>query len=256
MDAQEFKRYAAPQLTRPYMVAAWSGMGAVALLTANFLRQELDAQLLGEIDSRSLFSPSQVLIQDGQVQEIEFPDQKLYYWDQGEEHDLVILIGTEQPDDTHRMASLVLDVAQELGVERIYTGAALAMFMHHAQEPQVWGTVTHTDLLPELQAHDVHVLEEGSISGLNGLLLAFARQRDVEGICLLGELPVYATQLVNPKATRAVLRVPTTEHTGYLFLRLPFHDLFQGSVHIPDSLGHDQGVVWIDFHAGVGSGYQ
>ena len=208
MSAQDVVRmYASPQLSRPYMVAAWSGMGAVALLAANFLRQELDARLLGEIDPYPFFSPSQVLVQDGLFQELEFPDQKLYYWKRGEGHDLVLLIGTEQPDNTHDMAGVVLDTAQQLGVERIYTGAALAMFMHHAQFPQVWGTVTHPELLADLETHHVRTLEQGSISGLNGLLLPLARERGIQGVCLLGELPVYATQLVNPRATRAVLGV-------------------------------------------------
>jgi hypothetical protein len=47
----------------------------------------------------------------------------------------------------------------------------------------------------------------GTISGLNGLLLGVARQRNMEGICLLGEIPLYATPIPNPKSAKAVLEV-------------------------------------------------
>jgi len=199
--------HARPRLRHPYMLAGWSGMGAVALLAANYLRQELDARLLAEIDPYGFFSPSQVIIDDGLIRDPEFPDHKFYYWDKGEVHDLVIMIGTEQPTDTYGMAREVLDVAQRLGVERLYTGAAMATFMHHAQDARVWGTATHPDLLPELKAHGALIMKEGTISGLNGLVLALARERGIRGACLLGEIPVYATQVISPKAARAVLAV-------------------------------------------------
>ena len=34
-----------------------------------------------------------------------------------------------------------------------------------------------------------------------------AKERGMEGVCLLGEVPSYATQMANPKASLAVLRV-------------------------------------------------
>jgi len=48
------------------------------------------------------------------------------------------------------------------------------------------------------------------IAGLNGLLLGVAKEREVDGICLLGEVPVYATRIQNPMAALAVLEVMTT----------------------------------------------
>ncbi len=206
-ESHPVRLYARPELRRPYMVAAWSGMGAVALLSAHLLCQELNADLLGEIDPQAFFSPSQVLVQEGLVQAPLFPESKFYFWDKGPEHDLIILIGAEQPANVHGMALSVLDVAQQFGVERIHTAAAMATFIHHAQDPRVWGTATHSGLLVEMQAHGVSVMEQGTISGLNGLLLAIARERGIQGLCLLGEIPVYATQMINPAASRAVLAV-------------------------------------------------
>ena len=206
-ESRPVKWYARPELRRPYMVAAWSGMGAVALLSANLMCQELSAQPLGEVDPQAFFSPSQVLVQEGLVQAPLFPESKFYFWNKGEEHDLIILIGAEQPANGYGMARVVLDIAQQFGVERIHTAAAMATFVHHAHEPRVWGTATDSDLLVEMQGHGVTVMEQGTISGLNGLLLAIARERGIRGLCLLGEIPAYATQMINPAASRAVLVV-------------------------------------------------
>ena len=43
------------------------------------------------------------------------------------------------------------------------------------------------------------------ISGLNGLLLGVAKERGMEGVCLLGEVPSYASKLQNPMAALAII---------------------------------------------------
>jgi proteasome assembly chaperone (PAC2) family protein len=182
-------------------------MGAVALLAINYLRQELDAHLFAEIEPYGLFSPSQVDIRDGLIQELEFPETRFYYWDEAQVHDLIILVGKEQPPDAHAMASRVLDLAQHFGVERVYTAAAFPMLMHHTQSPGVWGTCTHAPLLRDLEAFDVRLMDQGTIGGLNGVLLSVAKERGIEGLCLLGEIPIYATQMINPMASHAILTV-------------------------------------------------
>jgi proteasome assembly chaperone (PAC2) family protein len=182
-------------------------MGAVTLLAANYLRQELGASLLGEVEPQAFFSPSQVYVKDGLIRGPELPTTKFYYWDQGAAHDLLIVVGTEQPARTYEMAQCVLNTAQQFGVERVYTAAAFPTFIHHTHEPAVWGVATHAHLADEMSVYGVREMDQGSISGLNGLLLAVAREQGLEGLCLLGEIPVYATQMINPKASSAVLAV-------------------------------------------------
>jgi hypothetical protein len=203
------KLYANPKLCRPYLVAAWSGMGAVAILTVNFLRQGLGAQDLGEIDPYHFFSPSQIVIKDRLLQTPNFPDSRFYFCETGAAHDLIFFVGTDQPSRGYEMALLVLDTAEQFGVERIYTAAAFPTLIHHGQEPGVWSTATHRKLLTEVEAYGVQIMGQGTIGGLNGLLLAAAKERGLGGLCLLGEIPLYATQMINPKASRAVLRILT-----------------------------------------------
>jgi proteasome assembly chaperone (PAC2) family protein len=48
---------------------------------------------------------------------------------------------------------------------------------------------------------------QGSITGLNGLLIGAAKRRGIEGICLMGEIPDYLSRMPfpYPKASKVVL---------------------------------------------------
>jgi len=179
------------------------------LIVTKTLRQKLQAEECGEILPYDFFSPAEVLIEDHVIQSPKFPENKFYFWDKGDKHDLLIFIANEQPQRGWEFAHLVLDVAEEFRVRRIYTSAAFPLWMHHSREPHVWGTATTAQLVKYLKVYGVMPMGEGSIGGLNGLLLGVARQRGIEGVCLLGEMPIYATRIANPKAAQAVLEVLT-----------------------------------------------
>jgi uncharacterized protein (TIGR00162 family) len=203
------KFFKKPQLKSPCLIAAWSGMGHVALIATQTLRQQLQAEECGEILPHEFFSPAEVLIEDSVIQSLKFPQNKFYFWDKGDRHDLLIFIGSDQPQQGWEFAHRVLDVAEEFRVRRIYTSAAFPLWMHHSREPHVWGTATNSQLVKYLKTYGVMLMEEGTIGGLNGLLLGVAKQRGMEGVCLLGEMPIYATRIPNPKASQAVLEVLT-----------------------------------------------
>lgn len=189
------------------MLAAWAGIGGVALLATSYLRQELDASFFAEIEPYSFFSPSQVPIEGGIVQTPEYPESKFYWWDKGEVHDLILFAGTEQPPDVHRMALQVIHMAQQFAVERIYTTAAFISYTHHIQGSKVWGAATDRELLTEMSDYGVISMDQGRIGGLNGSLLATAKEHNISGLCLLGEVPAYALQIAYPKASCAVLDI-------------------------------------------------
>jgi proteasome assembly chaperone (PAC2) family protein len=96
-----------------------------------------------------------------------------------------------------------------LEVQRIYTCAAAVTHIHHSEQPKVWGVVTNLSLVKELSNYQL--IQQGNmhIAGLNGLVLGVAKERGLDGICLLGEVPTYATRIQNPKAALAVLNILT-----------------------------------------------
>ena len=174
----------------------------MAFIVANYLKDKLNAEKFAEIDPVAFFDSSGVIVKSNIILAPSFPKGDFYH-----HRDLIIFIGEAQPPiSQYRMANLILDVAQELGVKRIYTSAA-AVVSKHVEEPKVWGAVTDEKLLPEVEKYGATLMGDFQIRGLNGLLLGVAKERNMEGICFLGEIPHYAAEFENPKAALAILKV-------------------------------------------------
>ena len=201
-----------PRLKTPNMLAAWPGVGNVALIVASYLQRKLAFKGLGEIEPSYFFDPVGVVVKDNVVEEPKFPQSKFYYWkNKGEGSDLIIFNGEDQPAAKgYELANCVLDVAERFKVSRIFTCAAAMTRIHHSETPGVLGVATNPSAAAIFKKYDLINAGNLQIAGLNGLLLGVAKEREIEGICLLGEVPVYATRIQNPMAALAVLEVLTT----------------------------------------------
>lgn len=197
-----------PELRNPSLIAAWPGMGGVAIIAARYLRDKLGAEELATIEPYNFFDLGAVSVHDQVVGEPEFPESKFYFWRSGGEKDLIIFLGEAQPVARgYQLANLVLDVAQRFKAKGVYTFAAAPSHIYHTSRPKILGAATEPRLAEELKGMDVTPMAAGTISGLNGLLLGVAKRRNMEGICLLGEIPIYTTPIPNPKSSKAVLEV-------------------------------------------------
>jgi len=207
---KRIKRVRTPKLVNPSLVAAWPGVGNVALIAVTYLKDKLKAKVLGELDPSGFFDLGGVFIKDNLIELPEFPQSTFYYWSsRGKGKDLIIFLSESQPAfGAYEYVGRVLDVAESFGIRRVYTLAA-AVTEHHPDEPRVLGAATSPELLNELKTHDVVLAGDFYVAGLNGLLLGAAKERDMEGICLLGETVKYAAKLANPRSSQAVLEVLT-----------------------------------------------
>jgi proteasome assembly chaperone (PAC2) family protein len=199
--------YVRPRLKSPVMLASWPGIGNVSIIAATYLLHKLDFKDLGEIEPSVFFDAIGVVARDNIVEEPQFPQSQFYYWkNQAGSSDIILFIGEDQPlTKGYELANCVLDVAERFKVNRVYTCAAALSRMHHTEESRVWGVVTDPQMSPELEKYDLIQKGNLQISGLNGLLLGVAKERAIEGVCLLGEVPMYATRIQNPVAAVAVL---------------------------------------------------
>jgi len=224
-----FKLYAELTLERPVLIAGWPGIGNIGLIAVDHLRRALKAEEFGEIEPWDFFYPEGLKIREGELDSLKFPRNKFYYTRTGQ-RDLIFFVGEEQPTNVRRayaagekaynIANLVLDVAQSLGCERVYTSGAAVARVHHTLKPKVWAVPNMDSLLGEIRSYHNTVLMsdiegrrgQGKIAGLNGLLLGVARKRGVEAICIMGEIPIYLQGLSvsYPKASQSVLEVLTT----------------------------------------------
>jgi len=209
--------YARPRLKSPVMLASWPGIGNVSIISATYLLRRLDFKDLGEIEPSAFFDAIGVVARDNVIEEPQFPRSQFYYWkNKGGGSDIIMFIGDDQPlTKGYELANCVLDVAQRFQVKRVYTCAAALSRIHHTEESRVWGVVTSQHMSGELEKYGLVQRSNLQISGLNGLLLGVAKEREIEGICLLGEVPLYATRLQNPVAALAVLKVLTKMLAGY-----------------------------------------
>jgi proteasome assembly chaperone (PAC2) family protein len=196
-------------LRDPWLVAAWPGMGGVAQIAATFLAQKLEAREIAEIKPAGYFDQRSIRVSKGIARPGELPRSVFYGWknpDGG--RDLVIFVGDQQAQlDNQRFCEEMLGIARELHVARVVTFAAMGTMIHPQAVPRVFAVATRLDLLDEVRRLDVEVLQEGEIQGLNGVFLSAASARSLGGICLLGEFPIFAHSIANPKASSAVLRV-------------------------------------------------
>ena len=203
------KFYARPRLKSPTMLATWPGIGNVALIVAEYLERKLGFRELGEIEASHFFDPIGVLVKDNVVEAPQFPQSKFFYWkNKGGGSDIILFIGEAQPvAKGYELANCVLDVGLSFQVKRIYTSAAALTRIHHTEQPRVWGVATSPQVAKDLEKYDLVQRGNLHISGLNGLLLGVAKERDIEGVCLLGEVPMYATRIQNPMAALAIINV-------------------------------------------------
>ncbi|MDO8567162.1 MAG: PAC2 family protein [Dehalococcoidales bacterium] len=215
-----------PELTNPDMVIGWPGIGNVGLIAIDILRQQLGAELFGEVEGWDFFYPKGLTIRSGLLEELDFPGSKFYFKKLGGK-DLIIFIGEEQPaaaggtyaqgGKAYQMAGFILDVAQKFGCRRVFTSGAAVALSHHAVKPRVWAVTTREALIAEIRSFENVVLMgevegkggQGSITGLNGLTLGVAKKRGLDGYCLMGEVPDYLAQapFPYPRASKSVLEV-------------------------------------------------
>ncbi len=203
------KIYARPKLNTPNMLAAWPGVGNVAIIIANYLRRKLHFKPLAEVEASYFFDPVGVSVRDSVVESPHFPESYFYYWKNTRGgSDIILFIGEDQPAAKgYELANCVLDVGMRFKAERVYTCAAAMTRIHHTEQPKVWGVATKQQVAQELQKYSLVQAANLQIAGLNGLLLGVAKERNIDGVCLLGEVPLYATRMQNPMAALAVLKM-------------------------------------------------
>lgn len=194
-------------LKNPWLVAAWPGMGGVGISAAYYLMAKLGMHLLVEFPAREFFELDNVEVKEGLIRTGKLPRSRLFLWkDPKEEHDLIVFIGEAQPPSKgDAFCAQLITRAKNMGVERVFTFAAMATRMQPGEESRVFGAAIDPATLEEFQSLDLQVLEEGTISGLNGVLLGVAAQNGLKGGCLLGEMPHVFPQFPFPKGSLSVL---------------------------------------------------
>ena len=191
-----------PELEKPFLVCGLPGSGYVGKLAVEHLIQEVKAILLADIYSNS-FPPQVMIKSDGTA---DLMKNTVYYWKNDGKPDLLLLTGDSQPstpEAEYRLGNEILELAEKFHAKTVFTLAAYITGVF-VEKPKVYATATSVFHLQEFKTRGISVMEGGSITGMNGLLVGLAKLKGMNGICLLGETSGY---VVDAKASQAVLEV-------------------------------------------------
>ena len=193
----------------PWLIAAWPGMGNVAISAGYYLMAKLGMHLVAEFPAREFFDLERVDVKDGLIHTGRLPRSRLFMWsDPRKKHDLIVFIGEAQPPSKGgAFCSQLIRHAKQIGVQRVFTFAAMATQMRPEHDSRVFAAAIDKHTLHDFRHLGMHILEEGQISGLNGVLLGIAAEAGMDGGCLLGEIPHVFSQFPFPKASLAVLNI-------------------------------------------------
>lgn len=194
------------EIQSPVLIAGWPGMGSVGVGAISYLRRKLNAIHFADVDMSEYFTPDSVVVEDGLAKLPDIPSNAFYYI---RELNLIIFESESQMSGAGGIILMkqILDLAEDLNVRSIYTGAAFVMPISQKEPVKVFGVANKDSLKNLFVPYGVEILDQGQISGLNGLLLGFAGLRDIEAACFLATMPQYAVNIPNPKASREILRV-------------------------------------------------
>jgi uncharacterized protein len=223
------------RLNKPWLVAVWPGMGHVAISAGYYLMAKLGMHRLAEFSAEELFDVGHVDVKGGLIRTGRLPQSRLFVWnDPSRQRDLIVFIGEAQPPlGKYAFCRRLIESARQLGVERVFTFAAMATQMHPGDDSRVFGAATDEENLVELKRLQLEILEDGHIGGLNGVLLGVAGERGLHGACLLGEMPHVFAQLPFPKASLAVLKA----FTAIAGINIDYTEMSQQAKHMDKELG-------------------
>ncbi len=121
-------------------------------------------------------------------------------------NDLLLLTGDSQPvvpGSEYILSEQLLDLIAKFKISNIFSLASYVTGTF-VNEPKIYGTATNPDIVKSFRSFDISTLDNGNITGMNGLILGLGKLRGIEGTCLLGETSGY---VIDAKASKNLLEI-------------------------------------------------
>jgi len=192
--------------TQPIMLASWPGMGNVGIISTDYLRSKINAEVLAEIDMSPYFVPESIVVENGLAELPELPRSVIYYT---HNPDMLIFESNAQIAGKEGISIVkkLVQFAEMYNVRRIFTAAAFAQDVSHSSSPQILGAFNTEEMIEEFKLMGVDPMKTGYIAGLNGLMLGVAANYDIEAGCFLGTIQSFAANLAYPKASLEIIKL-------------------------------------------------
>jgi proteasome assembly chaperone (PAC2) family protein len=183
MDKPYLREIFNPALENPVFVQGLPGFGNVGRIAAHLLIKFCEAKPFAELYSPSF--PDYVSISS---KGIAYLPRYEFYAAPMKKNNLVIMTGETQPsfDDVvahYHVCSEIVDFVEKLGCHFIVTMGGVPIT---EDKTQVYVAATSPRLATEFMEKGAVIYSKGRIVGGTGLTLALAKERNLEGVCLLG----------------------------------------------------------------------
>jgi uncharacterized protein (TIGR00162 family) len=121
-------------------------------------------------------------------------------------NDLILLTGDSQPvvpGSEYVLSEQLLDLITKFKISNIFSLASYVTGTF-VNEPKIYGTATNPEIVKSFRSFNISTLDNGNITGMNGLILGLGKLRGIEGTCLLGETSGY---VIDAKASKNLLEI-------------------------------------------------
>lgn len=183
LDKPYFRILSRPVLENPIFVEGLPGFGNVGKIAAHLLIKFCEAKLFAEFYSP--FFPDYVSVSSKGICQL---PRYQFYAAPMEKNDFIVMTGDVQPsfDDVvahYITCNEILDFVGKYGCSFI---VALGGIPITEGKAQVYVAATSPRLATEFMEKGAIIYSKGRIVGATGLLLGLAKERGLEGVCLLG----------------------------------------------------------------------
>jgi uncharacterized protein (TIGR00162 family) len=183
MDKAYFRQVSSPTLENPIFVQGLPGFGNVGKIAAHLLTKFCGAKPFFEFYSPSF--PDYVSVSSKGI--CHLPRYEFYAAPM-EKNDFIIMTGDTQPsfDDVlahYSVCDEILDFVEKQRCSLLVTLGGVPMAEEKAQ---VYVAATSPRLATEFMEKGAVLYSKSRIVGATGLMLGLAKERSMEGICLLG----------------------------------------------------------------------
>ena len=180
----EFIQEYEPDIEKPIVIAAMQDMGNVGSIVVNFINDSLHTRKFRTAKSQF---PTYVIDKGGYI------DVPTEGWEYKFTDGLIMFGGgTGQPQNNQELNSLcqdVIDISKKYSAKFIYTLGGFHTNRLLNKSPKTFVTTTSREITKQM--HDMGIEttpQESIITGFNGLILGFAKQNEIHGIGMYGEL--------------------------------------------------------------------
>jgi len=203
----EFIQEYEPNIEKPIVIAAMQDMGNVGSIVVNFINDSLHTRKFRTAKSQF---PTYVIDNGGNI------DVPIESWEYKFTDGLIIFGGgTGQPQNNQELNSLcqdVIDISKKYSAKFIYTFGGFHTNRSLNKNPKTFVTTTSREITKQMNDMGIETTPQKSIiTGFNGLILGFAKQNEIHGIGMYGEL----NEPKIPQYRAAIAIIKTLEKLTY-----------------------------------------